>query len=125
MDYLADLIVAVRKVRVASGDGDTVNKAIDCVSRLSASELVRIPGIEDAPESWRRVATQHREMSRLTGGNVYFLSCRDAAKASPGLTHQTANNINLVLVNQEGIEIVRAGDQRPNGKATRFRYLLD
>jgi hypothetical protein len=52
------------------------------------------------------------------------LSCRDTAKAFPGLCHQTANNINLVLERFGVIKIVRVGDARPNGKASRFRYLL-
>jgi len=93
-DHLAALFVEVRRVRVATGDGDTVNKAVDRVSKLSRSELVQIPGMPNAPESFRRVATMHREMFRLTGETVYFLGCRDTAKASPGLTDQTANNIN-------------------------------
>jgi hypothetical protein len=63
----------------------------------------------------------HREMFRLTGATVYFLSCRDTAKASPGLTHQTANNINSILVKQWVIEIVERGNAN---RATRFRYLL-
>jgi len=83
-DYLAAFLAELGKVRVATGDGDTVNKAVDRVSKLSSSELVQIPGMPNAPESWRKVATMHREMHRLTGGNVYFLSCRDSAKASRG-----------------------------------------
>jgi hypothetical protein len=119
-EHLAAFLVEVRKVRVPTGDGDTVNKAVDRVSKLSSSELVQIPGIPNAPESWRRVATMHREMFRLTGRNVYFLSCRDAAKSSPNLTHQTANNINSILVKQRVIEIVEPGTAN---RATRYRYL--
>ena len=52
------------------------------------------------------------------------MSCRDTAKAFPGLCHQTAYNINLILAQREVIEIVRVGDQRPNGKASQFRDLL-
>ena len=91
---------------------------------LSDSELPVIPREPDAPESWRRVLALHREMSRRVGGGTYFLSCRDTAKAFPGLCHQTANNINLILAQRAVIEIVRVGDQRPNGKASQFRYLL-
>jgi hypothetical protein len=47
-----------------------------------------------------------------------------AAKAFPGLSHQTAYNINLVLDRLGVIKIVRVGDPRPNGKASKFRYLL-
>jgi hypothetical protein len=52
------------------------------------------------------------------------LSCRDAAKASSGLSHQTAYNINLALDRVGVIKIVRVGDPRPGGKASEFRYIL-
>jgi hypothetical protein len=52
------------------------------------------------------------------------LSCRDTAKAFPGLRHQTAYTINLALAQLGVIEIVRVGDARPNGKASEFQYLL-
>ena len=120
-DHLAAFLIEVRKVRVATGEGDTVNKAVDQVSKLSSSELVQIPGIPNAPESWRRVATMHREMFRLTGRTVYFLSCRDTAKIASDLSHQTANNINSILVRQRVIEIVERGDAQ---RAIRYRYLL-
>ena len=56
---------------------------------------------------------------------TYFLSCRDTAKAVPGLSHHQANDINLTLVELDDlIEIVRLGDKRQDGKATEFRYLL-
>jgi hypothetical protein len=56
---------------------------------------------------------------------TYFLSCRDTAKAVPGLSHHQANDINLALVELDDvIEIVRLGDKRQGGKATEFRYLL-
>ena len=120
-DHLAAFLIEVRKVRVATGEGDTVNKAVDQVSKLSSPELVQIPGIPNAPETWRRVATMHREMFRLVGGNVYFLSCRDSAKACDGLSHQTANYINSILVKQGVIKIVCAGDAH---RANRYQYLL-
>ena len=120
-DHLAAFLIEVRKVRVATGEGDTVKKAVDQVSKLSSSELVQIPGIPNAPESWRRVATMHREMFRLTGRTVYFLSCCDTAKIASDLSHQTANNINSILVRQRVIEIVERGDAQ---RAIRYRYLL-
>jgi hypothetical protein len=120
-EHLAAFLAEVRKVRVPTGQGDTVNKAVDRVSKLSSSELVKIPGMPNAPESWRRVATMHCEMHRLTSGNVYFLSCRDAAKASPRLTHQTANNINAILIKQKVIKVVEPGTAN---RATRYKYLL-
>jgi hypothetical protein len=122
--YLAAFLAELRKVRVPTGEGDTIKTALACVSKLCVAELPVIPRDADPPESWRRVAALHRELSRRVGGGTYFLSSRDAAKAFPGLCHQTAYNINLVLAQLGVIEIVRVGDARPNGKASRFRYLL-
>jgi hypothetical protein len=88
------------------------------------SHFGAMPGYADARESWRRVAALHRELFSLSGGKTYFLGCRDAAKVHSGLRHQSAYNINLALAQLGVIEIVRVGDARPNGKASRFRYLL-
>jgi CHC2 zinc finger len=121
-DYLAAFLAELRKVRVPTGDGDTLNKALEAVAKLSPDELPVIPGIPEAPESWRRLAALHRELSRLSGGKTYFLTCRDAAKASHGLSHQTAYNIDLALARLGVIKIVRAGDSRPGGKASQFQY---
>jgi hypothetical protein len=77
------------------------------------------------PESWRRIAALHRDLSRRSANGIYFLTCRDAAKAFPGLSHQTAYNINLALAQLGVVEIVHKGDPRPNGgKAAQFQYLL-
>jgi hypothetical protein len=94
------------------------------ILKLSVSELPMIPEMPDAPESLRRVAALHRELSRLSEGKTYFLSCRDTAKACSGLSYQVAYNINLALARLGVLEIVRIGDARPNGKASKFRYLL-
>ena len=125
-DYLAEFFRKLGKVRVPTGDGDTLNKAVEAVSKLSVSELPVIPGMGDAPESWRRVLGLHREMSRRSTrkNKTYFVTCRDTAKAFPGLRHQQAYNINLALVELDVINIVRLGDKREGGKATEFRYLL-
>jgi hypothetical protein len=123
-DYLAAFLAERGKVRVPTGEGDTLNKALKAVSKLSLSELPVIPGILNAPERLRRVAALHRELSRLCGGKTYFLTCRDTAKAFPGLSYQAAYNINLALAQLGLIEVVRIGDRRPNGKASKFRYLL-
>jgi hypothetical protein len=96
----AAFLAELRKVRVPSGEGETNNKALEAVTKLSPSELPVIPGMPDAPESWRRVVALHR------------------------LSHQTAYNINLVLERLGVIKIVRVGDARPNGKASQFRYRL-
>lgn len=123
-DYLTEFLAGFSKVRMPTGKGDTINKAVAAVAQLSVSELPIIPGLPNASEPMRRLAGLHREISRLTGGNTYFLGCRDAAKACPGLTHQKANQINRALTRLGVVKIVRVGDERPNGKATEFRYLL-
>jgi len=123
-DYLAGFLAKPGKVRIPTGERDTINKALERVSKLAVSELPVIPGIPDAPEKLRRVAALHCELSRLCSGNGYFLSCRDTAKALPGFTHQAADNVNRALAQLDVIEIVRVGDARPNGKASKYRYLL-
>jgi hypothetical protein len=122
--YLAAFLAELRKVRIPAGEGETIKKAVDRVRKFSLSELPVVPGMRDAPESWRRVLALHREISARCANNTYFLSCRDAAKAFPGLCHQTAYNINLVLERLGVIKTVRVGDARSNGKASEFRYLL-
>ena len=125
-DYFAEFFRKLGKVQVPTEDGDRLNKAVEAVVKLSVSELPVIPGMGDAPENWRRVLGLHREMSRRSTrkNKTYFLSCRDTAKAVPGLSHQQAYDINLALVELDLIEIVRVGDKREGGKATEFRYLL-
>jgi hypothetical protein len=123
-DYLAAFLAKPAKVRIPTGEGDILNKALEAVAKLSVSELPVIPGIQDAPENLRRVAGLHRELSRLCGGKKYFLTCRDAAKVCPGLSHQKAYNLNLALAQLGVIEVVRAGDPRPGGRASYYRYLL-
>ena len=122
--YLAAFLAELRKIRVPTGEGHTINKALEAVSKLSVSDLPMIPEMPDAPESWRRLGALHRELSRRSGSKTYFLSCRDAAKASFGLSHQTAYNINLALAQLGVIKIVRIGDARPKGKASKFSYIL-
>jgi len=123
-DCLAAFLAKIGKVRFATGEGNTLNKALEAVSKLSPSELLVIPSVPDAPETLRRIAALHRELSRLCGGKTYFLTCRDAAKAVAGLRYQTAYNINLALAQFGVVEIVRAGDPRPGGKASTYWYLL-
>jgi hypothetical protein len=126
-DYLAEFLAGLSKVRVPTGEGDKLNKALTAVTKLSLSELPVIPGMPSAPESWRRVAALHRELSRICENEAYFLTCRDAAKASPGLGYQTAYNMNLALASgQLGvIKIISKGKVGPNSrKAAEFRYLL-
>jgi hypothetical protein len=125
-DYLAAFLAELGKVRVPTGDGDTLKKALEHVSTLSVSELPVIPDYVDAPESWRRIAALHRELSRRSTNKnkTYFLSCRDAASVFPSLSHQKAYTINLALAELGVVKIVRTGDKRLGGKASEFRYLL-
>jgi hypothetical protein len=124
-DYFAELVAALGKVRIPTGEGDTLNKALEAVAKLSLSELPVIPGMADASEGWRRVAALHREISRLCGGRTYFLSYRDAAKAHDGLNHQSAYNITFALARLGVVKVVRKGQARASGgKAAEFRYLL-
>jgi len=123
-EYLTAFLAAFRKVRVPTGEGETNKKALEAVSKLPASKLPMIPGMPDALETLRRFAALHCEMSRLCGGNTYFLSCRDTAKAVPGTSYQAASEINRALERLGVVRIVHLGDSRPNGKATEFRCLL-
>jgi DNA primase (bacterial type) len=122
--YLAAFLAELPKVRVPTGEGDTLNKALEAVAELSPDELPVIPAIPEASVSWRRLAALHCEMSCRSGGNTYFLSCRDAANVFPGLSYQAVSDINHVLARLRVIKIVRVGDRRPNGKASQFQYLL-
>jgi 5S rRNA maturation endonuclease (ribonuclease M5) len=123
-DYLAAFLAELGKVRVPTGEGDELKKALGHVLTFSVFDLPVLPEMAHAPENWRRLAALHRELARQSANGTYFLSCRDAAKASPGLSHQTAYNINLALDQVGVIKIVRVGDARPGGKASMFRYLL-
>jgi hypothetical protein len=124
-DYLAAFLAEFGKVRVPTGEGQTIQDALAYVSRLSSSKLPVIPDMLDPPESWRRIAALHRDLSRRSANGIHFLTCRDTAKAFLGLSHQTAYNINLALAQLGVIEIVDRGDARPTrGRASQFRYLL-
>jgi hypothetical protein len=124
-DHFAKFLAELTKVRVPTGEGDTINKALENVSKLSDSHLPVIPGYADAPTRWRRLAALHREMSRLCGGKTYFLSYRDAAKVCDGFSHQEAYTITFALARVGVIKVVRKGKAGLNsGKATEFRYLL-
>jgi hypothetical protein len=106
---------------VPTGDGDALHRAL---ARISSVPLVDLPGIVDATESWRKVATLHRELARQSANGTYPLGCRDAAKAHHTLNKDSANKINHVLIQLGVIASVRIGDARPGGNASEFRYLL-
>jgi len=97
-DYLAAFLAELGKVRVPTGEGDTLNKVRENVSKLPLSELPVIPGMPGAPESWRRLTALHRELSRRCANGIYFLSYRDAAKVCEGVSYQQAHTITGALV---------------------------
>jgi hypothetical protein len=124
--HFTKLLAELTKVRVPTGEGDTLNKALEAVSKLSLHQLPEIPGCAVAPERWRRIAALHRELSRLGANGKYFLSYRDAAKAYAGLSHQQAYDITTgALVRAGVIRIDNKGRAGLNSsKAAEFRYLL-
>ena len=123
-DYLAKFLAELGKVRVPTGEGEALKKALEYVSTLSVLELPILPGIAEARESWRRLAALHRELARQSANGTYFLSCRDAAKAHRDLNKDSAWTINLALDRLRVVECERVGDARPGGKASEFRHLL-
>jgi hypothetical protein len=124
-DDLTAFLAELEKVRVPTGEGDTLNKAIATVAKLSPDELPAIPGYVNAPANARRLLALHRELSRLSVNSTHFLSYRDAAKVCDGLSQQQAHTMTLALVRLGVIEIIRKGKAGLNsGKAAEFRYLL-
>jgi hypothetical protein len=123
-DYLAAFLAELGKVRVPTGEGDVFKKALGHVLTFSVFELPVLPGIAQAPESWRRLAALHRELARQSANGTYFLSCRDAAKAHPALNKDLANTINRALDRLGVIKLLHVGDSRPGGDASEYRYLL-
>jgi hypothetical protein len=120
-DYLASFLAEFGKIRVPTGEGEALEKALTRVSNLPPSEL---PKISDVPESWRWIAALHRELARQSANGTYFLGCRDTAKAHHTLNKDSANKITRALVQLRAIAFMRVGDARPGGKASEFRYLL-
>jgi hypothetical protein len=121
-DYCGLFLAELGKVRVPTGEGEALKKALERVLALSVHALPILPGIAEAPESWRRLAALQGELARQSPNGTYFLSCRDAAKAHPRLNKDSALSINHALVRLGVIEFVRVGDARPGGKASEFRY---
>ena len=122
-DHLMALVAEIAKVRFPTGEG-AIKEAIERASRLPLADLPTIPNYPDASEDLRRIAALHRELSLLNGGQLYFLSYRDAAKVVPGLSPQQAYNRTFTLDRLDVIRIVDKGQPGPNGKAAEFLYLL-
>jgi hypothetical protein len=123
-EYLAAFLAEFGKVRVPTGEGETLNTARANVSKLCLDGLAVVPGLPNAPETWRRLLSLHRELSRLRANGIYFLSYRDAAEVC-GVTHQVAHAITGALVTLGVIKIVAKGKAGLNSrKAAEFRCLL-
>jgi hypothetical protein len=120
-DYFALFFAELGKVRVPTGEGEALQKALAGISTLSLSEL---PEISDVPESWRWVAALHRQLARQSANGTYFLSCRAAAKACLVLNKDSANAINRALEQLGVLSMVKIGEMRAGGKSSEFRYLL-
>jgi hypothetical protein len=118
-DYCGLFLAELGKVRVATGEGEALRTAL---ARILVSPLPEIPGRPDAPESWRKLSALHRELARLSSSGIYFLSCRDAAKAHPGLNKDSANTINRALAQLGVIKLMRVGVAQPGGKASEFCF---
>jgi len=123
--YLAAFLAELKKVRVATGEGEALKKALERVWSFGIDDLPELP-MPNAPESWRRLAALHRQLARQSANGTYFLSCRDAAKAHLSLNKDSANNIQSVFSQPEFgvVSLVRVGDSHPGGNASEFRYLL-
>jgi hypothetical protein len=106
---------------VPTGEGETLKTAL---ANVSIHPLPEIPGMPSAPESLRSLVALHRELARQSSSAVYFLSCRDAARAHPDLNKDSANTINRALTQLRVIELVRVGPAHPGGNASEFRYLI-
>ena len=119
-DYVAAFLAELGKVRVPTGEGEALKSAL---ARASMYPSPEIPGMPDAPESWRSLAALHRELARQSPNGIYFLSCRDAAKAHPRLNKDSANTINRALAQLGVIKLKRVGVAKPGGNASEFCFL--
>jgi hypothetical protein len=98
---------------------------LENVAKLSLDQIPEVPGKPNAPESWRRLAALHGELSRLRGKPTHFLAYRDGARVFDGMSHQEAHAITGALETLGVIKIVRKGKAGLNsGEAAEFQYLL-
>ena len=72
-DYLGAFFAESGKVRVPTGEGNTLKKALE---RIATVQLPKLPGSCDWPQSWHKLAALHREVARQSPNRTYFLSCR-------------------------------------------------
>ena len=122
--YMAKSLGEFEKVLVPTGDGEALKKALAKVFSLPSCDLPEIPGMPDAPVSWRRVLALHRELARHSANGTYFLSCRDTAKVDRSLNKDSANVINAALDSIGAIKLIQIGESKPGGDASIFTYVL-
>jgi hypothetical protein len=124
-DHWEAFLAELSRVRVPTGAG-ALAKVVAAVSQLPLDQLVQIPGYPNAPADYRRQATLHRDVRRLSPGDTHFLSYRDAAKVSDGMTAPRAHRLTWALVTLGVIEIANRGKPgRRSKQATEYRYLLE
>jgi hypothetical protein len=80
-DYTASYFAEVGKVRVPTGEGEALKKALERVSTLPIRDLPDIPAMPEAQESWRRVAALHREPARQSANGTYFVGLSRRSKS--------------------------------------------
>jgi hypothetical protein len=116
-DYLAKFLAELGKVRVPTGEGEALKKALKHVSTLPTLALPILPKITEAPESWRRLAALHCELARQSANGTYFLTCRHAAKAHPVLNKDSALTVNRALeqlaLSNVIASVIRAQEEKP------------
>jgi len=84
----------LERFRVPTGEGEALKIAL---VRVSTSPFLSFRVCPTRRKSWRRLAALHGELARQSANGMYFLGCRDAAKAHHGLKKDSANIINRAL----------------------------
>ena len=113
------ILATLDKVRIPTGEGETLRKASEALAKIPDAELPVIPGAPDAPVTRRKVLAFHREVDRFSNGKTYFLSCRSIAKAT-GLSIQGASNATKALVRLGHLHVAPGWKVGPGVRATRF-----
>lgn len=71
-DYLALFLAEFGKVRVPTGEGEILKKAVESVSRLRLDQLPEIPGLPNALESWAQTSsTSSRAISLVCESDIF------------------------------------------------------
>lgn len=62
-DYLTSFLAGFGKVRVPTGEGEALKRALGRIPTLAFPEL---PALANAPEHWRALAVLHCELNQAT-----------------------------------------------------------